>query len=246
MHGKPLWETAPLRWARESLAVFAREWRAEWRTRVALSSVVLFAVISLVLIALSLRDKTGNVLDMATRPVVAAGLLWVVVFFTAATGLGRAFVNEEERGTALALRLMARGTAVWTGKFAANATLLLLLASVATPILIGILDVSVKSVNLPLLVCVLCLGCLGIAAVFTMTSALVAQASVKGGLLAALSFPVLIPLLLAGVHGTKAALGVGNPEALFAPGSGDVQVLVSYAVIAVTTSLLLFDFVWND
>lgn len=246
MRGKRLWETALLRWAREALAVFIREWRAEWRTRVALSSVGLFAVIALVLIALSLRDKTGNVLDFSIRPVVASGLLWVVVFFTAATGLGRAFVLEEERGTALALRLMARASAVWAGKFAANASLLLLLAAFATPILIGILDVSVKSVNLTLLICVLCLGCVGIAAVFTTTSALVAQASVKGGLLAALSFPVLIPLLLAGVHGTKAALGVGNPDALFALGSGDVQILVSYAVIAVTTSLLLFDFVWND
>ena len=63
MRGKLLWETALLRWAREALAVFVREWRAEWRTRVALSSVGLFAVIALVLIALSLRDKTGNVLD---------------------------------------------------------------------------------------------------------------------------------------------------------------------------------------
>ncbi|MES2461539.1 MAG: heme exporter protein CcmB [Armatimonadota bacterium] len=235
-----------MRWVREALAVFVREWRAEWRTRVALSSVGLFAVISLVLIALSLRDKEGNVLDTTARPVVAAGLLWVVVFFTAATGLGRAFVNEEERGTALALRLMARGTAVWTGKFAANATLLLLLTGLATPIMIGVLEVPVNSMNLALLICVLCLGCLGIAAVFTMTSALVAQASVKGGLLAALSFPVLIPLLQAGVHGTKAGLGVGNPEALFSMGSGDVQVLISYLVISVTSSLLLFDYVWND
>ena len=235
-----------MRWAHEAVAVFVREWRAEWRTRVALSSVGLFAAIALVLIALALRDKTGNVLDIAARPVVASGLLWVVLFFTAATGLGRAFVQEEERGTALALRLMARGTAVWTGKFAANASLLLLLAALATPIMIGILDVPTKSVNLLLLVCVLGLGCVGIAAVFTTTSALVAQASVKGGLLAALSFPVLVPLLLAGVHGVKAALGVGNPDALFAPGVGDLQVLVSYAVIAITTSLLLFDFVWND
>jgi heme exporter protein B len=246
MPAKRLWGTALLRLVHESVAVFVREWRTEWRTRVALSSVGLFAVIALVLIALSLRDKTGNVLDVGARPVIAAGLLWVVLFFTAATGLGRAFVHEEERGTALALRLMARGPAVWNGKFAANASLLLLLSALATPIMIGILDVSTKNVNLLLLVCVLSLGCLGIAAVFTTTSALVAQASVKGGLLAALSFPVLIPLLLAGVHGTKAALGVGNPEALFALGSGDVQVLVSYAVIAMTTSLMLFDFVWND
>ncbi|MBC8104885.1 MAG: hypothetical protein H7Z41_20110, partial [Cytophagales bacterium] len=68
-----------MRWAHEALAVFVREWRAEWRTRVALSSVVLFAVVALVLIALSLRDKTGIVVDSDARPSVAAALLWVIL-----------------------------------------------------------------------------------------------------------------------------------------------------------------------
>lgn len=238
-----------MRWASEALAIFAKEWRTEWRTRVALSSVVLFAVGAVTLIALALRSDPAPGLDAEGRASLAAALLWVVLFFTAATGLGRAFVQEEERGTALALRLAARATTVWAGKFAANATLLLGLAALAAPVLAGILEVPLwgaAGMNPALLCCVLLFGCIGVAAVFTMTSALVAQASAKGGLLAALSFPVLVPLLLAGVHGTKAALGVGNPAGRFALGAGDVQVLVSYAVIAVTASLLLFDFVWND
>lgn len=177
-------------------------------------------------------------------PEIAAALLWVVIFFTAATGLGRSFVQEEERGTALALRLSARATAVWTGKYAANVVLLLALTALAAPGLVTMLGVRIA--NAGLFFCVLLLGDLGLAAVMTMTAALVAQATARGGLLAALSFPVLTPLLLAGVHGIMAALGVGNPEGKFAPGLGDLQVLGAYAVIAVTASLLLFDFVWND
>ncbi len=80
----------------------------------------------------------------------------------------------------------------------------------------------------------------------TLTAALVAQASARSGLLAALSFPLLVPLFLAGVHGAKAALGVGNAAGGWAAGVGDLQVLFSYAVIAVTASLMLFDFVWTD
>jgi heme exporter protein B len=99
-----------LSWAAEAGAVFVREWISEWRTRVALSSVGLFALSSLTLIALALRG--GGVVGRET----AAALLWIVIFFTAATGLGRAFVQEEERGTAMALRLAARPTAVWFGK----------------------------------------------------------------------------------------------------------------------------------
>ena len=235
------------RWSRQAAAIFLKEWRTEWRTRVALSSVVLFAVGSITLIAVALRAEPAPGLDTEGHATLAAALLWVVLFFTAATGLGRAFVQEEERGTALALRLCAPATAVWAGKFAANATLLLALAALATPILVGILEVSWGTdANAALLACVLILGSVGMAAVFTTTSALVAQASTKGGLLAALSFPVLVPLLLAGVHGAKAALGVGNIGGHFQPGVGDVQVLVAYVVVAITASLMLFDFVWYD
>lgn len=175
---------------------------------------------------------------------LTAGLLWVILLFTAATGLGRAFVLEEERGTALALRLTARATAVWAGKFAANALLLLALTAMTSPVLLWLLGAS--AANPALLFCVLVLGDLGIAAVFTTTSALVAQATTKGGLLAVLAFPVLTPLFLSGVHGTRAALGVGNEAGSFAMGAGDLQVLASYTIIAVTASLMLIDFVWND
>ncbi len=224
-------------WLRAAGAVFVKDLRTEWRSRVAVLSVGLFSLCTLTLIGLSLAGARA-------APEVAAGLLWVLTLFTAATGLGRAFVQEEERGTALALRLSAPGTAVWAGKFGANVVLLLALSALSTPLLLMIL--AVKVMNPSLLACVCILGVLGTAATFTMTSALVALSSAKGGLLPALSFPVLVPLFLAAVHGTKAALGVGNEAGAFAPGAGDAQVLLSYAVISITASLMLFDFVWSD
>ena len=244
---KPPWGAEPLRWAREAGAVLVRELRGEWRTRVALSGTVLFAVASLTLIGLSFHVQGGaGVID---APVVAA-LLWMLTLFTAATGLGRVWVQEEERGTALALRLSARATVVWSGKFGANLLLLWGLTALAAPILLGLGDsANAARANHALLFCVLTVGDIGVAAVFTTTGALVAQASAKGGLLAALSFPLLMPLLLAGVHGTLAALGAGVPAGKaipFAPGAGDLQVLASFAVVATVASLLLIDFVWND
>ncbi|MBC8139083.1 MAG: heme exporter protein CcmB [Fibrella sp.] len=224
-------------WLRSATAVFVKDMRTEWRSRVAVLAVGLFALCALTLIGLSLAGAKAT-------PEVAAGLLWILTLFTAATGLGRVFVQEEERGTALALRLSAPGTAVWTGKFAANVLLLSMLAALSTPLLLMILGVKVA--NLPLLFCVSVLGVLGTASTFTTMAALVALSSAKGGLLAAMSFPVLVPLFLAAIHGTKAALGVGNSSGGFAAGAGDIQVLLSYMVISVTASVMLFDFVWGD
>jgi len=250
MRARPHWGTERLPWAREAGAVFVKELRGEWRTRVAVSSVGLFAVGSLLLVNLALRVEPAPALSEPARASLAAALLWTLLFFTAATGLGRAYVLEEERGTALALRLWARATTVWAGKFAANAVLLGIVAAATTPALLSLLGAT-NTVNPVLLFCVLLLGVAGVAATFTFTSALVAQASAKGGLLAALAFPALVPLLLAGVQGTKIALGVTgvNGEFVHAPfalATGDLQLLFSYAVISITASLMLIDFVWND
>lgn len=240
-------------WLQEAVAVFLKECRTEWRTRVALSGVGLFLLGGLVLIGLAFQ---GRKVDIDA----AAALLWILLLFTAATGLGRGFVQETERGTVLALRLHARATAVWVGKFAFNAALLLALGALATPLLLGALAVDTSGANYGTLSCVLGLGSIGVAAVFTTTSALVAQSSSRGGaLLAALSFPVLVPALFCGVGGTKTALGVSLSEKMIATLSRpqlmaqvwndsfeSISILGSYGVIAITTSLLLFDYVWND
>ena len=227
-------------WLREALAVFVKEARTEWRTRVALSGIGLFLLGGLSLMALAFQGRKVNIES-------AAALLWILLLFTAATGLGRAFVLEEERGTALALRLHARATAVWCGKFAFSALLLFGLSVIETPLLLGVLSVDAPKANFGALACVLGMGSVGVAAVFTTTSALVAQASAKGSLLPALSFPVLVPALITGVQGTTAALGfLGKKMGAWEASSGFILLLGCYSAIAIALSLLLFDYVWND
>lgn len=230
--------------AREVGAILAKEIRTEWRTRVALSGVGLFLIGALTLIGIGLNRVP---LHSAT----SGALLWVVLLFTAATGLGRAFVQEAERGTALALRLHADPSAVWLGKFAFNVLLLWALAAIAAPGLLGMLQVAPESVNVGILICVLGVGTLAVAAVFTTMAALVAQTTARGGLLAALAFPLLIPAFQSGLNGTKAALGVGfeNIEVKVTPWQvayGDLGVLTLYTATAIWVSLWLFDYVWND
>jgi heme exporter protein B len=227
-------------WADEALAVFLKETRTEWRTRVALSGVGLFLLGGLTLIGLAFQGRRVDTDGVAA-------VLWVLLLFTAATGLGRGFVQEAERGTDLALRLHARASAVWAGKFAFNVALLLALGALATPLLFGALSADTEKASFSALACVLGIGSLGVAAVFTTTSALVAQTGARGGaLLAALSFPVLVPALFTGVGGTKAALGVISKMTPWAAASGYISVLACYGAVAIAASLLLFDYVWND
>ena len=223
-------------------AVFLKEVRTEWRTRVALSGVGLFVVGALVLLGLGL----GQSPKLPTAEMVGA-LVWVLALFTAATGLGRAFVQEAERGTTLALRLHARSTDVWLGKFAFNALLLLVLNSLTAPILFSLFQVS--RVNVAIMSCVLGVGTVAIAAVFTTMAALVAQTTARGGLLAALAFPLLVPAFQVGLNGTKAALGIGleaTTKSAWQVAGADIALLLLYTAAAILLSLWLFDFIWND
>jgi len=65
---------------------------------------------------------------------------------------------------------------------------------------------------------------------------------VKGALFTVLSFPILMPVLIAGVGTTRKALGL----APMSEAVTEIQLLVSYAGIMLTLSFMLFDYVWRD
>ena len=234
-------------WVAETAAVVLKEARTEWRTRVAVASLGLFVACSLALTGLAFARLTLRPTDHAeAAPQIASALLWLIILFTAATGLGRAFVAEEERGTAMALRLHARATAVWAGKFVSNTVQIVALAGISAPVLFQITGVSVRH-PLPLALS-LALGCAGVSAVFTTTGALVAQSRARGGLLAALSFPVLLPQFATGVDSTLRSIGWRATAAgdFWSTSAGELVQLASFDTLAIAASLLLFDYVWND
>jgi heme exporter protein B len=164
-----------------------------------------------------------------------------VIYFASVAGLGQSFIKEEESKTALALRIYAPSLAVFGGKFLFNLILLIALEIVLVPLCAMLIGLNIQSI--PLFVAVLLLGTFGLACSTTIVAAIVAKASIKGVLFAVLSFPLILPVLIMAIKGTQKSLSAG---VAFSGGMGELQVLLSYAVIMFTAGLLLFDFVWND
>ena len=216
-----------------------KEARTEWRVRHALGTTLLFAVSTLAAMAFVLALK-------AVGTDVKAALLWIVLLFSALTGLARTFVREEELGTADALRLSAPSSAVYAGKLAFNLILLLGVGAITTVLFLVVLPVPANEMNLGLLVAVLILGAIGLASAATFIAALVAQTSAGGGrgaLFFIVAFPVLMPCLMAGVNGTLAAFA---PLAVPAHSAhNDLVMLISYDVVAVAAAFLLFSSIWE-
>lgn len=223
-------------WARCAWAVFCKDAQIEWRTRYAIGSAALFAVTTLTAVSAAVSGSP-------VKSDVKAALLWVVLLFAAMSGLARAFVREEEAGTAALLRLSAPATSVYAGKCLFNLALMLAVEAVGVPLFLVVLPPP--SVNFGLLVGVLLVGGVGLAGAATFVAALIAQASSgKSSLFFIVAFPVLMPLLLIAVQGT-----VGAFDALpshHARAVGDLKLLAAYAVMMTTAAFLLFKTVWHE
>jgi heme exporter protein B len=85
-------------------------------------------------------------------------------------------------------------------------------------------------------------GNLGLAISSTIIAAIIAKAGAKGTLYPVLSFPILLPLIITSVQLTLFAFdGTSIEDAKF-----ELAIVVSYDVIMLTVSYMLFDFIWKD
>ena len=86
------------------------------------------------------------------------------------------------------------------------------------------------------------LGSFSFSTVFTMISAIASKAGNNGTLMAILSFPVIIPVILVLIRLSKSAMdGIDRSLSLQNFGA-----LAAINVIVIVTSLLLFPFLWRD
>jgi heme exporter protein B len=221
-------------WVASALAIFRKDWQSELRTRYAISALLMFVITTIAIILFSLGSE-GAPVD------VLSGMLWVVVFFTAMSGLSRTFVMEEERGTSMTLQLLAPPSAVYCGKLLFN----LVLVIGVNVLIVGLYSLFITGFIIKtasIFVVTIALGSIGFAAAATIIAAIIARASTKGTLYPVLSFPILLPLLLTVINATRlAAEGAFFEEAL-----GEFQILISYIVVVIATSFIVFDFVWKD
>ncbi len=222
-------------WLRGFWAVFEKDIKLELRARYAINMLLLFALGALVVMAFAVGPT-----PLSAR--VQAALLWTVLLFAAAVGLGRAFISEEERGTMLLLQLNLRPGAVYAGKLLVNFALLLALNLVAVGAFAVLLRVQVAWPGL--LALTLLLGSIGLAGATTLLSALIARAAGgRGALLPVLLFPVLVPLLLSAVEATRSALLVAEG---WTAATDELLTLVGFGGAVITAAVLLFDYIWLD
>lgn len=216
-----------------SLLIFQKDFKSELRTRYAINSLLMFVLVTISIIRFAIGDEKVD-------DEILTGLLWIVIFFSASSGLSRIFIKEEEKETSIALKLSSDSSSVFIGKLIFNFLLSIGLNILILILFVLITDYQIK--NLSGFIFIMLLGNFGLVSASTIIAAIISKANSKGTLYPVLSFPILLPLLLTVINASKlASLGTGT-EKLF----GEIVILISYSVVVIVASLMLFRYVWED
>ena len=225
-------------WANGALAVLRKDLQLELRNKSVLGTLLIFVLSTMFLILVA--AGRGDL-----EPRTEAALLWIVIFFTAALGLGRAFLSEKEQKTRLFLRIHTQPLMVYAGKLCYSFLTILCANVVSACIFLLLLGVEVALPGLFILT--LILGTLGLAGATTLLAAIIARTTRSGVLLPVLLFPLLVPLLLAAVESTYFSfVGQSFTEGGWAASLGSLLTITSFSGVVVAASVLLFDYVWQD
>jgi heme exporter protein B len=226
-------ETSRLNFIYKSWHFFQKDFKQEFRTRYAINAIILFAVVTLVAISFSIGTYGA---DNTTK----AALLWVILFFSAMSGLAHIFNREEEKHTSETLKLVVEPLVVYAGKLLFNFLLLLVLEVIIIPLFFMVMNYSVQ--NLPLFIAILFLGSIGLSSGATIIAAIISKAGARGALFSVLSFPILLPVLITGISATRIIVIQSDVTAI----SKELQMLFAYSVVIITASVLLFDVIWKE
>jgi len=202
----------------------------EWRSKYAINGILLYVVSTIFVCYLSFKE---------VDPITWNTLFWIILLFAAINAISKSFV-QESRGRQLYYYTLASPKAIILAKIIYNVLLMLLLGTSA----ILVYTVVFKNpVGDPLFYFLAVLiGSISFSSVFTMISAISSKAGNNGALMAVLSFPVIIPLLILLIKFSKNAMdGLDRSVSM-----DEIGVLAAINVIVVTVSLLLFPFLWRE
>ncbi len=202
----------------------------EWRSKYALNGILLY-VVSTVFVCYQAFKQID--------PITWNALFWIILLFASVNAVTKSFVQESP-GRQLYYYTLVSAQAVILSKIIYNVLLLLLLSIVAF-VVYSIIFKNVLGDPMLYLVAVL-LGASGFASLFTMVSAISAKAGNNGTLMAILSFPVIIPLLIILIKLSKNAMDGLDRSVSY----DEILVLLAINLITVTISLLLFPYLWRD
>lgn len=202
----------------------------EWRSKYALNGILLYVVSTIFVCYLSFKQINA---------VTWNALFWIIMLFASVNAITKSF-SQENKGRQLYYYTIASAKAVILSKIIYNILLMLLLSIIAIGFYTLVFSNPIGDPLFYFLAVII--GSISFACVFTMISGISSKAGNSGALMAVLSFPVIIPLLMVLIKFSKNAMDGLDRSVSY----NEMGVLLAINLIVVTASILLFPFLWRE
>jgi heme exporter protein B len=203
----------------------------EWRQKYAFNGLLLFIASTVFICFLSFRRITD--------PPTWNSLFWIILLFAAVNAVAKSFLQESQ-GRRLYYYTLSSPQAVVLSKILYNLLLMAVLASINLLFYSWFVGNLVQ--DMPMFMLCTLLGSMGFASVLTLVSAIASKAGQNAPLMAILSFPILIPLLITVIKASKNAMD-GLDRSL---STQYIIILLALNVIVIALSYMLFPYLWKD
>jgi len=224
---------------RQFNAILRKDLIAELRTTEMITSMGLYALLTLVVYYLAI-SQTGQGFDVAQ---ISAGLLWLTFIFTSMLGLNRSFVHEKDQGMIEALLLAPIDRPIiYAAKSIGNFIFITIVEILTLPLFfLFVLGGTYNGAPIWMLIPPLVLGTIGISGVGTLLATMSVNTKGRDVILAVMFVPIMFPLLYAVVAATSVVLSPG-PEGL-APFWPAVGIAAGYDAIMILGAYALYEFI---
>lgn len=213
----------------EILFLLKKEATLELRQKYALSGILLYVTTTVFVIYLSF---------VKVEPTVWNTLFWIVSLFASINAVLKSFVQENSARQLFYYQLV-NPIAVIISKIIYNISLLFII-NVLTFGALG-LFVGNPVHDTPQYFLAITLGSIGFSITFTFISAIAAKANNSATMMAILSFPAVLPILISLIRLSKSAIRMTDTT-----WTKDVLTLGAIDMILVALCFLLFPFLWKD
>ncbi|MEQ8423615.1 MAG: heme exporter protein CcmB [Cyclobacteriaceae bacterium] len=214
--------------------LFKKEFTLELRRKSVVSGLLLYLFSTAFIIYL-----TFNLRQNLVTPLVWSALFWITILFTAVNSVAKSFIGEK-KGRDIYYFTIASPTSIILSKILYNFLLCAMLSF--SGYILFILFLSHPIVDTLIFGITILLTSFGFASSLTLLSGIAAKASNSTILMAVLSFPVVISIILMAIKITKNCIdGLGWDAS-----SDEMLILLAINGLVTAVSYLLFPYIWRS
>jgi heme exporter protein B len=210
-----------------------KEMQMEWRQRYAIHGLLLYLASTIFVCYLSFKAK-----QQVINPITWNTLFWIILLFIAINAISKSFTQESSQRNLFYFTLVSPEAVIFS-KIIYNSLVMIGVSFVGIIFYSWVMGNPVG--NMPLYLLSIILGSIGLASTLSLMAGIAAQAENSATLMAVLSFPIIIPLLLLLLKLSKSAMdGISIQE-----NWDEIAILVALNTIVVVLSGILFPYIWR-